>query len=354
MTVLIFPSGIDESIVYAKSATAAHRTVVGASSVHQDPSAIQFDHWEHLPFIHEGSFVSALKGIIQKHNITKIFTPHAPSYLRLTELSTQLSGIELIGDSPYSAQIKRVKEWIACGTEALDKLKQLCEPHPKMTESYLAALLNQSSHIYGECARDKIIALCAVFSEAPRGDIIEIGSAFGKSAFILNRLASLCQTGCTVAIDPWDVKHAIQYESPPTIQKISTLWDWDLMFKGFLLNLQASYGGDFAYIRLPSEQAWRVYDGARTLVTPEFGNVSLAGQISVLHIDGNHDEPEVEKDFQNWSQRLMPGGWIIFDDYEWSQGKGPCTVAERVKKIWHEKIQRDFIAGGAAFIQMKT
>ena len=76
------------------------------------------------------------------------------------------------------------------------------------------------------------------------------------------------------------------------------------------------------------------------------------GAISVLHLDGNHDEAAVAQDFKQWGSLVVPGGWVIFDDYNWPHGDGPRKVADRAIAEYGDRVSRRFVAGGAMFVNL--
>ena len=73
----------------------------------------------------------------------------------------------------------------------------------------------------------------------------------------------------------------------------------------------------------------------------------------MLHIDGNHAEPQVASDCELWTPHVVPGGWIIFDDYEWAFGDGPRRVADAFVAARSSDIAAVFQAGPALFVQLK-
>ena len=80
------------------------------------------------------------------------------------------------------------------------------------------------------------------------------------------------------------------------------------------------------------------------------GETSYQGKISILHIDGNHDYEFVEKDSAIWSPMVQPGGWVIFDDFEWRFGDGPKRAGgEFIERL---KPETTFVEGGALFVQI--
>ncbi len=335
MSILVFPSSLEASRDYALKAKRQSLTVVGASSLAQDPYATEYTDWIHLPYINDDHFESQLNAAITTHNIQAIYTPHAPSFLRLQQINLD---IELLSESPCEQQMARVRTAFSQSNN----------------DSFKAGLLEQANHLYGECPAEKIKAFFHVFDDCPAGDIVEVGVFFGKSALMLNRLAQYYHIGATLAIDPWDCEVSVQYDSPKLIQDLSHQWDWDLVFKGFLLQAQGCHAGRFNYNRTTSINAWEAYRHSRIVSSPEFGDTLYSGKIAVLHLDGNHDEIYIQQDFDLWSSAVIPGGWIILDDYDWSQGDGPRKVGDKILGQWHDRIASHFVTGGALFIQTRA
>jgi len=353
-SILVFPSSLDASLICLEDARKWKLKVIGASSVSNDPYKSWFDAWEYLPFIHEDHFASELDKIITRYNVSALAIPHAPSYQRIAEIKERFfPHIHFIEESPYVKQMSIINNARKLGKKSLETIKTMTGKSDPIREDFLTSLLSNALPLYGESSREKIIALCSIFVDAPKGDVIELGVFFGKSIYVLNRLAAYFKLGSTLAIDPWDMELSIQSESPQGIQKLSKVWDWETVFQGFLMNMQASHAGNFNYLRMPSSKAWQYYNTNTSVISAEFGDTPYTGKISILHIDGNHDEAIVSEDFRLWETRLQPGGWIVFDDYEWSQGSGPLNTVNQIKNEFAARIETFFVAGGAAFMKLK-
>lgn len=352
MTVLIFPSNIRASLDLLAEARRWGQRAIGSSSLEQDPNASFFDSWERLPYVGDPGFFDSLAQLAERHRITGVMTPHAPSYFYLAKLlPDRLPQVRLIGESPYQRQMQWVDNSFLHAKEILERVTNIV-PQMKIDPLLVAALLSHAENIFGECSDEKIVALCSIFSSAPTGDVIEIGSFYGKSAYVLNRLASYNGVGTMISVDSWKIENSVQYNSPPMIQELATAWNWEGVFSGFLLTMLANSVPPFNYIRESSRRAWEIYNQSDHIKSPEFGSTSISGQISVLHIDGNHDEKDVRDDFSLWSTRLTPGGWIIFDDYHWPHGNGPRIVADEAVAMYGAHVEQKLLAGGALFLKI--
>ena len=316
MTILVFPSALEAAAIFAGEARQWGRRVVGASSLDVDPNAAAFDAWTRLPFIGAPDFFDALDALVEREQITDLFTPHAPTFHLLEQtLPTRLPGLKLLGPGPFRRQMDRVVDALAKGRAGLATAAAYGGMPSTLPAEFVAGLLAQVETIHGECARDKILAICGVVPSAPKGDIVEIGALFGKSSYVLNRVGGYCGVGATLCVDPWNLGLSVQTDAPTHIQQASSGWDWDVVYAGFLVSMLACVTGDFNYLRMTSEDAHERYVRDRTVTSREFGTTLMAGSISVLHLDGNHDESAVAQDFALWGPLVVPGGWIIFDDY---------------------------------------
>ena len=77
---------------------------------------------------------------------------------------------------------------------------------PKMSLGKYAGLHRQFIQIPGQCDGDKLSALAHIMRVVPKGDLVEIGSFFGRSAFAIGWLAEQYSIGNLVCVDPWNEK----------------------------------------------------------------------------------------------------------------------------------------------------
>jgi hypothetical protein len=353
MTILVFPSALGAAAAFAAEARQWGRRTVGASSIAADPNAGLFDAWEPLPFIGEAGFLEALAALVERHGVTTLFTPHAPTFHLLEQsLPDRLPGLTLWGSGPFERQMGRVRAALADGQAAVAAASAYGQGPSRLPAAFLGGLLTQAETIHGECAREKMLAICGIVPGAPKGDLVEIGALFGKSSYVLNRVAAWCGVGATLCVDPWDLGLSVQTDAPTHIQQASGGWDWDVVYQGFLVAMSGCATRPFNYLRMTSAEAAAFYAKEREVRSPEFGTMKTTGSIAVLHLDGNHDEAAVAQDFALWGPHVLPGGWIIFDDYHWPHGEGPRRVADRAIADYGPRAARHFVAGGAMFVHL--
>lgn len=353
MTILVFPSALSAAATFAAEARQWGRLTVGASSIEVDPNAGLFDAWEPLPFIGDDGFIDALEALVERRQITTLFTPHAPTFHLLEQiLPARLPDLTLWGSGPFERQMDKVRSALDEGHAAVAAASAYGQTPCLLPTAVLGGLLTQAETIHGECAREKMLAICGIIPSAPKGDLVEIGALFGKSSYVLNHVAAWCGIGATLCVDPWDLGLSIQTDAPTHIQQTSGRWDWEVVYQGFLVAMSGCATQPFNYLRMTSAEAATLYATEREVRSAEFGAMQTTGAIAVLHLDGNHDEAAVAQDFALWGPHVLPGGWIIFDDYHWPHGDGPRRVADRAIADYGPRVSRHFVAGGAMFVQL--
>jgi hypothetical protein len=353
MTILVFPSCIEAAVRFADEAHQWGQRVIGASSLDADPYASRYDAWEKLPFINEEGFFPALKELVRRQSIESIFTPHAPTFnLFEAKLRFQIPDVAIRGEGPYRIQVAEMEKALEQAERDLQVIAGFGIEGPSLPVESVAGMLLQMDRLYGQCSREKALAVSAIMPSAEEGDVVEIGSLFGKSTYIFNRLASYYRIGGTLAVDPWNLETAIQSDAPLNIQDAPRKWNWEMVRRGFLVNMMGCSCPPFNYMRATSEAAYARYSTNPKITTAEFGTTTFTGSISVLHIDGNHDELSVARDFDTWSKSLGSSAWIVFDDYHWPHGDGPRKVADRVVGDLGARAQERFVAGGALFLRV--
>jgi Methyltransferase domain len=351
MAILVFPSCLESSARFANEAHRWRQRVVGASSLDIDPYASHYDAWDKLPFIGEQSFFAALSALVDREKIDSVYSPHVATFTLLqSELPVRLPQLSLIGEGPFKATMQQMENALEQAKLDLATIQQFSVHPMPLPIQFVAGLILQMERFHGECSREKALALCAIMPSAAKGDVVEIGSLFGKSTYLLNKLACYFHVGGTLAVDPWSLEMSIQHDGPANIQNASRGWDWEIVHQGFLVNMLGCACPPFNYMRTTSADAYARYSTKPEVTTSEFGSTTFGGSISVLHIDGNHDEAAVAEDFGLWSRHLAPGAWIVFDDYNWPHGDGPRRVADRAASELGPRISRRFLAGGAFFI----
>ena len=352
--VLIFPAGMPRALDYLQKCLREGRNVIGASSLGYDPSQVKYPAWVHLPYVTDPGFNQALKQAVAEFDIGEIYTPNIVVWNHLSQTLGKLNpGVALANTSP-------VDEVLSSYRVALSKARHLADnplaltsnlpPRPLPPEIELAALSRYADLIPGMCDDDKFHALLEIARYSVKGDIVEIGSWWGKSAFILARLAQCFDIGKLLCVDPWANKHLLQGEK--IVDSGSAQVDADEALTVFQIGLLPFNSNHINYLRMTSVDAASHYNTNRSVNTKAFGHTEYMGQISILHIDGNHAYKAAKADIESWGNFVTTGGWIIIDDYVWPYGDGPKRVGDELLESNRLRISTAFVMGTALFIQL--
>ncbi len=327
--ILIFPAGMPRALEYLERALSEGSHVVGASSLAHDPSRENYPAWLYLPYITAPGFNDALKQALIELNIGAIYTanPVVWNYLN-RELEKLGLGISLINRSPINAELTIYRSARKFAQSVNDQPVAIASVHKsKVAVSTLeiASLFRHAELIPGMCDHEKIRALCEIARHCPPGDIVEIGSWWGKSAFVLARLASCYEIGNLLCIDPWSDEHLIQHDEKGLVDSVPL--SADEAFGVFQMNLLPYANHNVNYLKLPSTEAAERFRNDPVVKTTEFGITTYSGHVAILHVDGNHQYSNAKADIACWGGLVAPGGWIIVDDYIWPYGDGPQRQA---------------------------
>ena len=351
--VLVFPAGMPDGLAYRDRARRAGLRVVGASSLDHDPAEGGYEAWEHLPYVNEPGFDAAFAEVVKKHAVTAVHAPHFIVWKHLTERLGQIApGATLTGGA-------RPQDNEAAYRELKARVEALRAPafwaalpgKPPLSRLERTGLVRLVHSIPGMCGEAKMLAVIEAMRHAPAGDVVEIGSWWGRSAALLVWLARHFEVGKVLCIDPWTNTDLVQGEA--MVDAAGEEVDMDEAMRIFEINLAPLAGRDLNYIRARSESAAQAYAPGLKVRTEAFGETEYEGLISFLHIDGNHSQPEAARDCALWTPHVAPGGWICFDDYDWAFGDGPRVVADRFVAANEARISTHFQAGPSLFVQLK-
>ncbi len=352
-SVLVVPGGLAESLAFREAAMGSGTSLIGASSVANDPAAARYDNWCYLPTVHDADFEDALGDILRGHNIESIYCPHPMMYARLGELSRENGGrFKLLNPPPQAMAERKIASDLRRASEAGDYMRAL-GGGDVLSEIEVAGLLRASEAIAGQSDETKFVTMMALFAQLPPGDVVEIGTFWGRSAFVLAWLAARHEIGQVLVVDPWCAGDAVQKSAPELVRRDTMAQDWDLIHQGFLLNLLPVAPGRLGYLRMTSAEGEKRYCEAPCRIdSPPFGAPNYSGEISLLHIDGNHDEAAVRLDVSLWTKYLRAGGWLVLDDYVWPHGDGPARAGDALLAELGGRAECCFVAGKALFVRM--
>ncbi len=355
--ILIFPAGMPRSVAFLEAALREGNDVIGATSLDFDPARSRYASWAQLPYVNDEGFDAALLDLIAHERITEIFTPNPVVWHHLHQRLPKLApGVTLANTSPAQHEMEPYRAALLMAQEhAADQIAILSQSAKQaMDQRGLASLYRHAETIPGMCDHLKLRALCEIARDCPHGDLVEIGSWWGKSAFILLRLAQTYGIGRLYCVDPWSDAHLIQGGASAIVDLVSAQYSAEEAFDVFLMNLKPYAREDLSYLRCPSTEGAARYRSGGKIETKEFGSAVPTGGIALLHIDGNHSYACAKEDIEAWTPAVLPGGWIVVDDYVWPFGDGPKRAGDEYLMENAGRIAVAFVTGSALFIRLRS
>ncbi len=355
---LVFPVSTPDGRAYLKQALARGERVIGASSDRIDPTDGGAP-WVRLPLVHEPEFLAAFQGLVRTQGVTQIHAAAHMVHVALGDLLRQhgLTQLRIINRSALEEEFDRWDDIFARAEHWGRLIAALAPTQTPPEPAFLAGVIRLAFDLFGESYDDKLAALLACLLDAPEGDIVEIGSLFGRSASVLLCGRALGGTDRRLFVfDPWSSEIGAQKDLPQIMQdytRAAGLERVALAFEATFAPL-APQGSMTAY-RTPSVSGHAIYlgsaDGEAARLLKTRAALEPSGRIALLHIDGNHDGPCAAEDVSLWSPLVPPGGWVAIDDYCWRYGDGPKRAGDALLERWGDGVGRAFVAGDCLFVQ---
>ncbi|WP_426147323.1 class I SAM-dependent methyltransferase [Polaromonas sp. DSR2-3-2] len=355
---LIFPAGMPRSLDYLKKCEREGWPVIGSSSLNFDVSKGKYPAWSYLPYITEPGFNDALRTAIFELKIGGIYTPNPVVWRYLNRVLKDINpDITLVNDSPVKEELSGYRAATSHARQLLEKPLSLASSlagKASLSELEIATLFRHGNVIPGMCDDEKISALCEIFRYSIQGDVVEIGSAWGKSAFVLARLARCYGIGKTLCVDPWLSDYLVQNDKGGLVDSCIADYDCHETLRVFEMNLLPYNANDVNYLRMPSTDGAQHYIARRDVTSASFGTTNYCGHIAILHIDGNHSYAAAKSDIVAWGGLVVAGGWIVVDDYIWPYGDGPQRVGDEFLTEHQDRVDVAFVMGSALFLQLSS
>lgn len=180
-------------------------------------------------------------------------------------------------------------------------------------------LENQLSTIQGWCEKDKARKMYDLISETRPSLCVEIG-IFGGSSLIPQALSLKHNAkGKIVGIDPWSNHCAVEEMENPANRAWWDIVDLESVYNHFLQKIK-EYGLD-SFVEIMKNKSCEVSN--------KFDDES----IDILHIDGNHCEKLSFNDALLYYPKVKIGGYIFFDDINWSENSKDISTEKGVKYL---------------------
>lgn len=353
--VLVFPIDMPQSVAFARTARQLGFDVIAASSEPADPAMYPGYSVAHLPYVTNKSFDTVLADVLEQHQINSVYTPHPAIWWHLKSLCQRADfpvDFRMCNESPYEMDWQLYGEAYRWAEDSLSSRPLLSvDPASALPLSSYAGLYRNYNLIPGQSDNTKLAALTQIARQTGPGDVVEIGSLYGKSAFALAWLAKFHRIGTVLCVDPWEIASINnQGEQARLINTAVVTRDWQQAFLGFAASL--AMFDNVNYLREPSEVAAAAYRRAAAsgcVCSDEFGSTPVQGRIAILHIDGNHRYEAVKNDLEKWLPFVQEDGWVLLDDYVWAFGDGPQRAGDELLAL--REVKTAFVAADTLFVQ---
>lgn len=355
MTTLVFPAVNRAAHDYLAAARQRGEPVLAAASMAADQAGVSDCAYAQLPSIYDEGFEARLATLLREHAISRMLCPVSTVHQFMRQLIARRGlALQLLGQSPIEQQVQEHRRLMAQAARLRPFIHAASAlPEPPLSLIEVAGVLRQAALIYGESNDDKLAAMMGALATAPDGDVVEVGSLMGRSAFVLLYLARRYKLGPLLTVDPWAFDDCVQTDSPEGLKEVSGEWDFEVLGQGLHVHLAPFVPHDQAHLRLPSRQGHQHYLSGAPILAQAGHAVDFERRIGCIHIDGNHDYAAVREDCELWLPLLKPGAWLILDDYVWDHGDGPRRVGDDLLQKRQADIERAFVSGKALFVKFR-
>ncbi len=192
---LVFPFDQDKAQAFSTSAASLGFSIFAGTSTKGLACPENYRLVE-LPHLNDPDFVKQLDEVIKEHKITDIYTAHDAVWFFLNKLrSDERLAARLCEPHPFDAHWAEYAPSLSWAKQSFNNsfIQQVTsETVQHGLDLYEYAYLH---HLFvsipGQCSTEKLFAIAEIFRILPAGDIVEIGSLFGRTSTALAYLSDL-------------------------------------------------------------------------------------------------------------------------------------------------------------------
>jgi hypothetical protein len=170
----------------------------------------------------------------------------------------------------------------------------------KSSADFKNTVFKSMRELQGWCSEEKASILMDLIIADKLKTIVEIGVWGGKSLVPMAYAVQANGNGIVYGIDPWSAEASADGMDGANLDWWSQV-DHEAIFQGLVASIyKFNLQNHVALVRKTSADASPIDD------------------IELLHIDGNHSDEASYIDVTKWVPYVKSGGYIIFDDVNWS------------------------------------
>jgi hypothetical protein len=166
----------------------------------------------------------------------------------------------------------------------------------------------------------KALILADLIIEHHVSTTVEIGVYRGRSLLPIALLFRTIGSGTAIGIDPWQVEAALQFddhEIGPAVNDWTRIQPWDATYESVIGRIR-----DWDLDRYCQLLRMKSGDAASLIHDHSVG---------LVHIDGNHDQAQVQRDVELYAPKLVPGGFLVLDDPSWHSVR---PIADKLRETY--------------------
>ena len=170
---------------------------------------------------------------------------------------------------------------------------------------------NVHNTLHGWCTEEKARKMVDLVLMVRPTLCVEVGVWGGRSLYPTALALQCTGSGTITGVDPWSAEASLEGEASVAEKEWWGSMDHESMYRYCLEKIvELGISAEANLLRLKSEQA-----------AGRFVDES----IDILHIDGNHSVETSTKDVALWIPKVVPGGYIWFDDCNWQSTQVALT-----------------------------
>lgn len=190
------------------------------------------------------------------------------------------------------------------------------ESHKKL----FAKIATSTPTLDGWTSVEKALTLASLVLQTKPSLIYEVGVFSGRSLLPMAYACQVLNRGKVVGIDPYDAQVSARNEFPDTAAWWASVDHVAIMNKFLALVKMNNLESYVELIRKSSD------------------HVEPAEGIGIFHCDGSHTEQAV-RDAERFCPKVIIGGYVIFDDLNWTNG-GVLRAVDTAEEIGFEEVFR--------------
>jgi hypothetical protein len=182
----------------------------------------------------------------------------------------------------------------------------------------------------GGCSVSKAYVMAWLIRRFGMKVSLDLGVYRGRSLFPQGVAHALCTGGTVYGVDPWDIREAMEHETPAekgkSVAEFLSGVDFQAVYEDVVSRMgRRRLDGNIRLLRKTASAA-----------AEEFRREGV--RFDLIHIDGNHDSGKVMDDVRNYLPMVNPGGFVVMDDVSWKSVEPACEKVSETMVAVHRRI----------------